>query len=441
MNITKQNVDPLNVIITVTISKADYSEKVNQILEDHRKKSNTSGFRKGSVPMSVIQKQFGKSVLTDEVNKIVQRSFSDYLAQQKLDILGNPIPKVVENFSWDAEEFNFEFELGLAPEFDIDLSAKTKVILYTILADNIMVNGQVERIQKQYGKLMSKEIMEQTFDVSGTFFNQEKGIENRTTFSLNIFNDKKTAALFIGKKVGDVIVLNTKGLFDDDHKLMDHLKIEHDDVHGLDIDVNFTIEEINDTELATLNQELFDKLFGEGKIASVDELKAKIKEDAEEQFKQQADQKFLNDVTESLIETTKFDLPSVFLKKWIQSAGKNPMSAEQAEQEYERSEKGLRYQLIEGKVIIENNLQTNFEDLKTFTSTVIKKQMAQFGQINPTDQEVQGVVARVLSNQEEIKRLTEQVMSEKLLNLYKEKVPVKTKEVSYQDFVKEMYGE
>ena len=441
MNITKQNVDPLNVIITVTISKADYSEKVNQILEDHRKKSNTSGFRKGSVPMSVIQKQFGKSVLTDEVNKIVQRSFSDYLAQQKLDILGNPIPKVVENFSWDAEEFNFEFELGLAPEFDIDLSAKTKVILYTILADNIMVNGQVERIQKQYGKLMSKEIMEQTFDVSGTFFNQEKGIENRTTFSLNIFNDKKTAALFIGKKVGDVIVLNTKGLFDDDHKLMDHLKIEHDDVHGLDVDVNFTIEEINDTELATLNQELFDKLFGEGKIASVDELKAKIKEDAEEQFKQQADQKFLNDVTESLIETTKFDLPSVFLKKWIQSAGKNPMSAEQAEQEYERSEKGLRYQLIEGKVIIENNLQTNFEDLKTFTSTVIKKQMAQFGQINPTDQEVQGVVARVLSNQEEIKRLTEQVMSEKLLNLYKEKVPVKTKEVSYQDFVKEMYGE
>jgi trigger factor len=304
-----------------------------------------------------------------------------------------------------------------------------------------MLKEQIERIQKQYGKLMPKDKMEDGFDISGTFSNEEKGIENRTTFTLDVFKDKKTAKEFIGKKVGDVLVLNTKGLFDDDHKLMDYLKVSHDDVHGLEIDVNFTIEEVNATELAELNQELFDKLFGEGNVKSLEELKAKIKEDAEGQFSQQADQKYLNDVTESLIETTKFDLPAVFLKKWIQNAGENPLTAHQAEEEYEKSEKGLRYQLIEGKVIIENNLQTTFEDLKAFASTLIKKQMAQFGQMNPTDAEVDGVVARVLSNQDEIKRLSEQLMSEKMLNLYKEKVPAKTKEVSYQDFIKEMYGE
>ena len=441
MNITRENVDALNAIVTVAVAKEDYSANVAKILADYRKNANIPGFRKGAVPMSVIQKQYGKAVLLDEVNKLLQKSLNDYLVQEKLDILGNPLPKVTEDFNWDKEDYTFEFELGLAPEFKVDLTAKTKVTRFAIVADETMLNEQIERIQKQYGKLIPQDKVEEGFDVSGTFSNEEKGIENRTTFSLDIFKDKKTAKEFIGKKVGDVVVLNTKGLFDDDHKLMDYLKVSHDDVHGLDVDVNFTIEEINATELAELNQELFDKLFGEGNVKSVEELKAKIKEDAEGQFAQQADQKFLNDVTESLIDNTKFDLPSEFLKKWIQNAGENPLTAEQAEEEYEKSEKGLRYQLIEGKVIVENNLQTTFEELKAFTSDLIKKQMAQFGQVNPTDEEVDGIVARVLSNQDEIKRLSEQIMSEKMINLYKEKVPAKTKEVSYQDFIKEMYGE
>ena len=441
MNITRENVDALNAIVTVAVAKEDYSDKVAKILADYRKNANIPGFRKGAVPMSVIQKQYGKAVLLDEVNKLLQKSLNDYLVEEKLDILGNPLPKVTEDFNWDKEDFKFEFELGLAPEFNVDLTAKTNVTRFAIVADETMLNEQIERIQKQYGKLIPKDKVEEGFDVSGTFSNEVKGIENRTTFSLDIFKDKKTAKQFIGKKVGDVVVLNTKGLFDDDHKLMDYLKVSHDDVHGLDVDVNFTIEEINATELAELNQELFDKLFGEGNVKSVEELKAKIKEDAEGQFAQQADQKFLNDVTESLIDNTKFDLPAEFLKKWIQNAGENPLTAEQAEAEYEKSEKGLRYQLIEGKVIVENNLQTTFEELKAFTANLIKKQMMQFGQMNPTDEEVDGIVARVLSNQDEIKRLSEQIMSEKMISLYKEKVPAKTKEVSYQDFIKEMYGE
>lgn len=441
MNITRENVDALNAIVTVAVAKEDYSDKVAKILADYRKNANIPGFRKGAVPMSVIQKQYGKAVLLDEVNKLLQKSLNDYLVEEKLDILGNPLPKVTEDFNWDKEDFKFEFELGLAPEFNIDLAAKTNVTRFSIVADETMLNEQIERIQKQYGKLIPKDKVEEGFDVSGTFSNEEKGIENRTTFALDIFKDKKTAKEFIGKKVGDVVVLNTKELFDDDHKLMDYLKVSHDDVHGLDVEVNFTIEEINATELAELNQELFDKLFGEGNVKSVEELKAKIKEDAEGQFAQQADQKFLNDVTESLIDNTKFDLPAQFLKRWIQNAGENPLTAEQAEEEYEKSEKGLRYQLIEGKVIVENNLQTTFEELKAFTANLIKKQMMQFGQMNPTDEEVDGIVARVLSNQDEIKRLSEQIMSEKMINLYKEKVPAKTKEVSYQDFIKEMYGE
>lgn len=441
MNITRNNVDALNAVVTVEVSKADYAEKVEKVLVDYRKNASIPGFRKGAVPMSLIQKQYGKAVLLEEVNKLLQENLNKYLVEEKLDILGNPLPKVTEDFNWDVEDYKFEFELGLAPEFKVDLAAKNDIVNYTIVADDKMLNDQVARIQKQYGKLIAKDVVEAGNDVSGVFANEEKGINNRTTLSLDVFADKKTAKAFIGKKVGDVVTLKTKGLFDDDHKLMDYLAVGHDDVHGLDIEVTFTIDEVTTHEPAVLDQELFDKLFGPKVITSVDELKAKIKEDAEKQFEQQADQKFLNDVTEFLVAKTKFDLPAEFLKKWIQSAGENPLTAEQADEEFAKSEKGLRYQLIEGKIISENGLQITFEELKAYTSDLIKKQMAQFGQMDPSDEDVQGIVARVMSNQDEVRRLSEQVMNEKMLNLFKDKVKAKSKEVSYDDFIKAMYGE
>ncbi|MCU4189999.1 trigger factor [Flavobacterium sp. HXWNR29] len=441
MNITKTQVDALNAIVTVAIAKEDYADKVNKVLADYKKNAAISGFRKGAVPMSLIQKQYGKAVLLEEVNKVLQTSLNNYLTTEKLDILGNPLPKVTESIDWDAENFSFDFELGLAPQFSVDLSAKNNVTKFKVIADDKMLNDQVDRIAKQYGKLISQDKVEEGFDVVGTFTNEEKGINAPANFGLDIFADKKAAKAFIGKKVGDVVTIGTKGLFDDDHKLMDYLKVGHDDVHGLDITVNFTIEEINSTERAELNQELFDKLFGAGVVSSVEDVKAKIKEDAEAQFAQQADQKFLNDVTDFLIENTKFDLPAEFLKKWIKTMGETPLSDEQAEEEYAKAEKGLRFQLIEGKVMAENNLQITFEDLKAHTAELIKKQMAQFGQLNPSDDEINGIVARVMSNQDEVKRLSEQVMSEKMLGLYKEKVSAKTKEVNYEQFIKEMYGE
>ncbi|UPQ80075.1 trigger factor [Flavobacterium azooxidireducens] len=441
MNITRTNVDALNAVVTVAVSKNDYASKVEKVLADYRKNASIPGFRKGAVPMSLIQKQYGKAVLLEEVNKVLQENLNNYLVEEKLDILGNPLPKVTEDFDWEKEDFTFDFELGLAPEFSVDLAAKNNITSFKIIADDKMLNDQVERIQKQYGKLISKDTVEEGDDLNVTFTNEANGINNTASISLDVFKDKKAAKKFIGKKVGDVVEIGTKGLFDDDHKLMDYLKVDHDLVHGLDIEVSAKIEGITTSEKAELTQELFDKLFGEGNVSSVEEVKAKIKEDAEKQFAQQADQKFLNDVTEFLLESTKFDLPSEFLIKWLQNAGEKPLTEEEAREEFAKSERGLRYQLIEGKIMTENNLQITFEDLKAFTSELIKKQMAQFGQMNPTQEDIDGIVARVLSNQDEVKRLSEQVMSEKMLGLFKEKVKAKSKEVSYEQFVKEMYGE
>ncbi|WP_067145024.1 trigger factor [Pseudotamlana agarivorans] len=441
MNITRENVDALNAVVKVDIAKEDYSDKVEKILSDYRKTANIPGFRKGHVPMGMVKKQYGKAVLVDEVNKLLQDALNKYLTEEKLDVLGQPLPKAQEGIDWDADNFSFEFELGLAPEFDVELKGKKAITQYNIVADDKMIDEQIERIQKQYGKLVSQDTVEKDSEITGTFTNEEKEIDNTVTLTLDKFKGKATAKQFVGAKVGDVITLKTKGLYDDDHELMHALKLSHDDVHGLDIEVNFTITEINERELADLDQELFDKLFGEGEVKSVDELKAKIKEDAEKQFAQQADQKLLNDVTEYLVENTKFDLPAEFLTKWMQTAGEKEIDADQAKEEYEKSEKGLRYQLIEGKLITDNDVQVTMDDIKNHAKEMIKGQMAQFGQLNPSDKELEDIAARVLGNQDEARRISEQLISQKLLAVYKEKANLKVKELSYENFVKEVYGD
>ncbi|KAB8152435.1 trigger factor [Kordia sp. TARA_039_SRF] len=440
MNITRENIDALNAVVTVNIEKEDYSDKVTKILNDYKKTANIPGFRKGHVPLGLVKKQYGKAVLVDEVNKLLQENLNKYLVEEKLDILGNPLPRMQEEFDWDAETFSFEFELGLAPEFSVDLKGN-KVTRYNIVADDKMIDGQIENIRKQYGKLISQDEVTEESEVTGIFSNEEKEIENNVTFSLDKIKGKKNINKFVGAKVGDTITVNTKGLFNDDHDLMNFLQVSHDEAHDLDIEVSFKINEANTRELAELNQELFDKLFGEGNVTSLEEVKEKIKEDAERQFVQQSDQRLLNDVTEGLIENTKFDLPADFLKKWIQSAGEQELTPEQAEEEYTKSEKGLRYQLIQDKLVKENEVKVEFEDLKEFAKQMIKAQMAQFGQLNPSDQELEDIAARILSNQEEVRRLTDQLLSQKLLELFKEKANLTTKEVTYENFVKEVYGD
>lgn len=440
MNITKEQIDDLNAVVKVAISKEDYQDKVEKILKDYRKQANIPGFRKGQVPMGLIKKQYGKAVLVDEVNKLLQDNLNKYLTEEKLDVLGNPLPKQQDNFDWDGDNLYFEFELGLAPSFDVQLKTKKAVTQYKIVADKKMIDEQVERIQKQYGKLVSKTEVGKKDEVTGFFANEEEDIDHKTTIEMGSIKAKKAQDALLGKKVGDVVTLSTKGLFKEDYLLSSALGIARDKADNLNIEVSFTIEEINEREPATLDQELFDKLFGKDNVKSEKELKERIKEDSEKQFEQQSDQKLLNDITEKLIDDTKFELPADFLKKWIQVSGETMLSDDEAKEEFEKSEKGLRYQLIEGKIIKDNELQVQFDELKEFAKGFIKSQMAQYGHMDPKEEELEGIAARVLGNQDEVKRLSEQLMSQKLLDLYKEKANLKVKEVSYDDFIKEAYS-
>ncbi|WP_218599767.1 trigger factor [Polaribacter sp. NJDZ03] len=439
MNITKENIDALNAVVKVDIVAEDYQAKVSNLLADYRKKADVPGFRKGHVPMGMIKKQYGKSIMMDEVNKLLQESLNKFIAEEKLEMLGNPLPRMKEDFNWDAEVFSFEFELGLAPVFEVDLKAKDKVTQYNIVATEELLDEEVKNIQTRYGNVSAIDEATEESNITGTFVNEEKEINKKSTFIVKDVNGEANIAKLVGAKVGDVIELATKDLFEDAHRLQHLLDVEHDVIHDLDITVTFTVEEITKTTPADLDKELFEKLFADGSVITVSDLRGKIKEDAEKQFQQQGDQQLLNAITEYLVESTKFDLPAEFLKKWLRTAGEKPLTDEEATAEFEKSEKGLRYQLIEGKVMKDNDIKIDYTELVDYAKGFIRTQMAQFGNTNPEEKELDDIAGRILQNQEEAQKLQSQLISNKLLTFYKENMSFKSKELSYEDFIKEVY--
>ena len=440
MKISRKDNDALNALLTIDIDRKDFSEKVDVVLSDYRKQANIPGFRKGHVPMGLIKKQYETAVTAEEVNKLLQENLEKYLKEEKIDILGNPLPVMKEVLDWTAETLSFDFELGLSPAFEVDLSGKKKITHYQITADDKMINEQFTHYQKQHGKLIPRENPKDDFEINAVLKNEAAEIEVTATFDLTQITGKSNLEELKKATVGSKLFLAFMKLFKEDATAARLLGVAEDKLKEIEGDIAIEIKEINERELAELNQELFDKLFGPGTVKSEAEMKEKIKEGIEKQFQQQSEQKLLNDVTEYLIDNTSFDLPAEFLKKWMQNSGKEPLTAVQAEEEYERSEKGIRYQLIEGKLIMKHDLQIKFEELKDYAKEMITLQMAQYGQPAPPEEELDGIVARVMSNQEETRRISDQLMSNKLLDFFKANAPLKEKKVTFDAFVKEAYG-
>ena len=435
MNVTRKDIDALNAVLTVEVKQEEVAPQVEKVLNDYRKRANIPGFRKGNIPMSVVKKQYGQAVLVDEVNKALQSSLNEYLNKEKLDILGNPLPVPVDEMDWSAPIFSFDFELGLTPNVEVKLPNRKAVTRYEIQADDAFVNEQLERLQKQYGTITpTEEVSKETELTVGVVF--EGSEDNKSaTFSVDEIKSKRAISAFKKATLGDVVSLSTKGLFKEDHVLQRVMGKLPEKA----LELSLTLQERNNRGLAELDQEFFDKVFGKDAVKTATECKAKLKEDASGHFETQANQKFVNDMTESLIDNTKFSLPDAFLKKWMQTAGENPISAEEAEAEYEKSERGLRYQLIESKLIQDNNLQITREEIETFAKDLLQKQMVQFGRTDVKEEELNDIAARILGNQEEIKRISDQLMSEKMRQLFLEKGNIKVKKVNYDAFIKEAY--
>ena len=438
MKITLNKKNKLTGIITIEINKDDYEQNVNDVLKRYSKTAKIPGFRKGFVPIGLVKKQYGNAVKVDEINKLLDSSLKKYIQDEKLDILGGPIPHMDNDINWDSEIINFDFEIGYTPEFKINLKPKKPILKYEVKADKKMVDGQIKNIQSQYGKLISKTKVENNSEITANFNCATDEINNSSMFKTESLKPSFLKRI-IGLKVGNELTEIGSKIFKENYELSRNLKIELEKAKKFKSEVSIKIEEINEREMADLDQDLFDKVFGKNSVKTVTEMKNKLSEDFVKQFQNQVDQKLMNDTIEYLIESTKINLPSEFLIKWMKLSSENKISIDEAKSEYEKSEKGMKYQLIESKIIIDNDLQVNFEDLKSFTTDLIKNQMLQYGQAIPDEKEVDGIVARVMSNKDEIKRLTEQLTSTRILNFFKDNFNYKTKKVSYDEYIKEAY--
>lgn len=439
MKVSKKDIDKLNSVLSVSIEKTDYESKVEEVLKDYKKRANIPGFRKGHTPIGLIKKQYGISVKVDEINKLMQKRLSDYLGDEKLDILGNPLPVEKNDLDWNADKITFDFEIGLSPEFEVSLKNKKAINSYEIDVDKKMIDDQIKNIQNQYGKLIAKTKIEDGFEINGKFMNEEFEVDNTSNFKLKDIKGKSNKESLRKLSIGDSIDLKTKDLFDKDSDLSFHLKTNDDNKDKVK-SITFLLSEINEREPADLDQDLFDKLFGKDAIKSVTELKNKLKSDAESNFINQTDQKLLNDVTEYLIDNTKFDLPDNFLKKWMQTAGENRLDEKEAAMEYEKSEKGLRYQLIESKIVKDNEIKIDHDQIKDFSKDLIKTQMKQYGQNSPEEKELESISQRILSNKDEVKRISDQLLSKKLIDLFKSNLKFKNNKVSYEKFIEMAYA-
>jgi len=445
MNLTQSKAKDLMATITVDVVANDYTEKVDKVLKDYRKTAEVPGFRKGKTPMGIINKKYRTSVVVEEVNKLLQDELYKHITEEKVRVLGSPMPMDDTKIDWENDvDFKFVYEIGLAPEFDVKITAKDKLNYQKIKADAKLVDGYCTDIAKRYGKMSNPEVSEEgdlvfcsinQLDVDGNVM--ENGIKNEATVSMDHIADKKIKKQFIGVKADDVILVNVMKAFTNHSDLGAMLSVSHDAIHNLTSEeFQFTIKNINRLAPADLNVELFDKVYGEGTVKDVKEFRAKIQAEAEGQFVAESDRMLKNDVVTYFIEKLKLQMPDDFLKRWLVQTSEQPITMEMLETEYDMYSKSLQWQLIENKILENYEIKVSQDDIIAHTKKLIGMQMKQYGQPEGDDAQLTDIATGILKNEEEKKKIYDQIFDERTLTVYKENFKLTEKSISYDDFVK-----
>ena len=445
MKITQSKAKKMMANIKIEVSENDYSEKVNDVLKKYRKDAVVPGFRKGKTPMSIIEKQYKTSIVVDEVNKILQDSLYKHITENKLKVLGSPMPLTDNEIDWkNNTDFVFEYEVGLAPDLSIKISQKDKLTYYNIKADDKLIENYCNDIAKRYGKMTNPSesiagdlvyCLIQQLDATGEI--DASGISNEATVSIDSIKDKKFQKQFIKIKADDILKLNVKEVFTNKADLAAMLKVSQGELENLESNqFQFKVIRINRLAPAELNKDLFDKVYPEKNVKSLKDFKAKIKEEAEKSFVMESDRMLKNDVVLYLVEKVKFDLPDEFLMRWLVKSSEKPLTLEQVKIDYPNYSKSLKWQLIENKILEDNYVKITNDDLISFTKDLVKRQMQQYGQANTDDKQLSDIAENILKNEDERKKISNQLFDEKTLIIYKDLFKLNQKSISYDDFVK-----
>lgn len=447
MNITKENIDALNATITVKIEKNDYELTVEKVLKDYRKKANMPGFRPGMVPAGLVKKIYGKAVIADEVNKMLSQNLSQYFTDEKLNILGDPLPNEEKqpNINWEKDEdFEFVFDIAVAPEIEVKLDKRNKFTYYTITVDEDTVNKQVEAYTGRFGENVQveeageKDLLRGDFVQLDTEGNEAQGgiKAERVIISVDLMKDETIKKEIIGRKTGDSIVLDPVKAYENRHEVGHLLNLSHADAEKVEGDFRFTILEVLRFKPADINEELFKKAFGENtEVKTEEDFRNTIKKELEDNLVFSGNYKFAIDTREALIEKVNMELPEEFLKRWIKVTNKN-LTDEQIENDFPNFMKDLRWQLIKGSLVKDHAVEVTEDDIKTEGKRTAAMQFSQYGMFNVPDEHLENYAAQMMKNEEERKRLFVKAEEDKILDLIKSKVTLEEKEISREEFNK-----
>ena len=443
MNISLQNVDSVSAVLTVQIEKADYQEKVEKALKTLRQKVNMPGFRKGMVPAGLIKKQYGVSVLAEEIDKLLQEKVFEYIRENKVNMLGTPLPKENQvNFETE-ENFEFSFDIALAPEFNVELSANDSVDYYDINVTDEMVDQQVkmytqrtakyEKVEDYQDNDMLKGLLAELYENGNT---KEGGVQVEGAVMMPVYmkNDEQKA-IFNGAKTNTVLVFNPSVAFDNNEaELASLLKLKKEEVADHKGNFSFQIEEITRMIPGELTQELFDQVLGEGKAHSEEEFRAQIKETIAKQFEADSDYKFLIDVRTYLTNKIgKLEFPDALLKRIMLDNNKEK-GEEFVAENYEKSLEELTWHLIKEKLVAANDIKVEQGDLTNMAKEATRAQFAQYGMINVPEELLENYSKEMLKKQESVEALLNRVVESKLSETLKGQVTLNHKAVSAEEF-------
>ncbi|PBQ32059.1 trigger factor [Sphingobacteriaceae bacterium] len=443
MNITKHDIDNLNAEITISVTPPDYENRVSEGIKKVQRQANMPGFRPGKVPTGLIKKQYGTQILVDEINKLLNDTINKYIEENKIEILGNPLPKDQTSVDFNNQkDFEFVYQLGLAPDFKINLDTKNTFTYKTVKVDDELIEKYLKDIRRNYGKPTTPDVAGEKdvvfvdineLDETGAI--KPGGIFKSTTVSYERTKNESAKAKLVGLKKDDKVVININDLYESALDKSVSLGIDKDSAETVNCDLQLTVKNISRLEDAELNQDLFDKVYGEGKITSEEEFKNKIREELGLMFSADSEKFLRTEVENKLVEKTNLQLPDTFLKKWLAVANEKPITQEEIESDYPNYSKAMQWRLIENKIIKDNNIQVTGDEAKEEAKNFIKSEYARYGQV-PTEDDLEKISKDLLSKEKEAQRIFENLYSKKVLGLIKEKCTLDTKEVSYEEFFK-----
>ena len=445
MNIVRKDLDQNNAIVTLRIEKVDYAEKVDKMLRDYRKKANIPGFRPGMVPAGLVKKMYGKAVLAEEINKLVSDSLYNYIRENNINTLGEPLPNETEQQPIDfdnQEDFEFVFDLGIAPEFEVELTKKDKVKFYTIAVSDEMIENQLKSYTGRYGKYIQEEVVEEKDMLKGELLElangkvNESGIKVQDAALTASYMKDEQKALFVGAKKGDVITFNPTIAFENEAEISSLLKISKDEAKTITSDFQLKIESITRYHESAIDQELFDKVYGEGVVKSEEEFRAKIKENIQDSLVSDSEYKFGVDAQEMLV--AKFDsltFPDTFLKRWVLSSNEN-LTPETLNADYSKMIADLKWHLIKDKLAKSSDIKVEAADVEEYAKKIAKAQFAQYGMIGMDDEIIANYAKDMMKKEDTLKNMIDKVAEEKVFTIVKEAVKLDNKEVSIEEFNK-----